>query len=74
MHTHAQAHTHTRKRAHSRARVHTHARVIAIILNTVISSVEELGVFSNKGWDALNHTILSTSNCGNPALRCFGFG
>jgi carnitine O-acetyltransferase len=38
------------------------------------NSVEELGLFSNKGWDALNHTILSTSNCGNPALRCFGFG
>lgn len=30
--------------------------------------------FLSKPWSTLNHTILSTSNCGNPALRMFGFG
>ncbi|SAL98895.1 hypothetical protein [Absidia glauca] len=31
-------------------------------------------LFSDPGWRLLNHTVLSTSNCGNPALRLFGFG
>lgn len=31
-------------------------------------------VFADAGWDKINNTILSTSNCGNPALRHFGFG
>ncbi|KAH8819022.1 carnitine acetyl transferase-like protein [Xylogone sp. PMI_703] len=31
-------------------------------------------LFSDSGWDKLNTTILSTSNCGNPSLRHFGFG
>ena len=31
-------------------------------------------IFADAGWDRLNNTILSTSNCGNPALRQFGFG
>ncbi|KZF20638.1 carnitine acetyl transferase [Xylona heveae TC161] len=31
-------------------------------------------IFSDGGWDKLNMTILSTSNCGNPSLRQFGFG
>lgn len=30
--------------------------------------------FSSKAYQKLNHTILSTSNCGNPSLRLFGFG
>lgn len=30
--------------------------------------------FKSEGWRSLNHTILSTSNCGNPALKMFGFG
>jgi len=30
--------------------------------------------FSSTSWKKLNHTVLSTSNCGNPALRLFGFG
>jgi carnitine O-acetyltransferase len=30
--------------------------------------------FQSKAWATLNHTILSTSNCGNPSLRLFGFG
>ncbi|KAL1306613.1 hypothetical protein AAFC00_005294 [Neodothiora populina] len=31
-------------------------------------------IFADSGWDKLNSTILSTSNCGNPSLRQFGFG
>ncbi|KAK1140789.1 carnitine O-acetyltransferase yat1 [Aspergillus melleus] len=31
-------------------------------------------LFSDPGWDKINNTILSTSNCGNPCLRHFGFG
>lgn len=31
-------------------------------------------LFSDNGWDKINTTIISTSNCGNPALRQFGFG
>ena len=31
-------------------------------------------IFADSGWDKINNTILSTSNCGNPALRHFGFG
>ncbi|KAK4550863.1 hypothetical protein LTR36_000443 [Oleoguttula mirabilis] len=31
-------------------------------------------IFADPGWDRLNNTILSTSNCGNPSLRHFGFG
>jgi carnitine O-acetyltransferase len=30
--------------------------------------------FESAAWKTLNHTILSTSNCGNPSLRLFGFG
>jgi len=32
------------------------------------------GIFTDHGWSVLNTSILSTSNCGNPALRLFGFG
>ncbi|KAK3297604.1 Choline/Carnitine o-acyltransferase-domain-containing protein [Chaetomium fimeti] len=31
-------------------------------------------IFADAGWDKINTTILSTSNCGNPSLRQFGFG
>ena len=31
-------------------------------------------LLESKSWQKLNHTILSTSNCGNPALFGFGFG
>lgn len=30
--------------------------------------------FSDKAWDILNTNVLSTSNCGNPCLKNFGFG
>lgn len=31
-------------------------------------------IFADAGWDKINNTIISTSNCGNPSLRQFGFG
>lgn len=31
-------------------------------------------LFTDAGYEKINHTVLSTSNCGNPALRLFGFG
>lgn len=31
-------------------------------------------LFADAGWDKINNTIISTSNCGNPSLRQFGFG
>jgi carnitine O-acetyltransferase len=31
-------------------------------------------LFNDSGWEKINNTILSTSNCGNPSLRHFGFG
>jgi len=31
-------------------------------------------LFKSKAWHTLNNSILSTSNCGNPSLRLFGFG
>lgn len=30
--------------------------------------------FESRPWNMLNHSVLSTSNCGNPSLRLFGFG
>ena len=30
--------------------------------------------FNSAPWKLLNHTVLSTSNCGNPSLAQFGFG
>ena len=31
-------------------------------------------IFSDAGYGLLGTSVLSTSNCGNPALRLFGFG
>ncbi|CUA69616.1 carnitine O-acetyltransferase [Rhizoctonia solani] len=38
------------------------------------NQVEMPAIFTDPGWSLLNTSILSTSNCGNPALRLFGFG
>ncbi|KAF8162700.1 acyltransferase ChoActase/COT/CPT [Crassisporium funariophilum] len=39
---------------------------------TSVSSMPS--IFTDPGWALLGTSILSTSNCGNPALRLFGFG
>uniref|UniRef100_A0A060T3M5 ARAD1A10934p n=1 Tax=Blastobotrys adeninivorans TaxID=409370 RepID=A0A060T3M5_BLAAD len=38
------------------------------------SSLDLPSIFADGGWDTLSNVILSTSNCGNPALKLFGFG
>ena len=47
-------------------------------LPSTVESVDQLreipSIFSDEGWDKLNTTIISTSNCGNPSLKIFGFG
>lgn len=40
----------------------------------IATTVPTPTIFSDSGWDKINNTILSTSNCGNPSLRHFGFG
>ncbi|ODV87399.1 hypothetical protein CANARDRAFT_5937 [[Candida] arabinofermentans NRRL YB-2248] len=40
-----------------------------------VSELREIpSIFADAGWDKLNNTIISTSNCGNPSLKLFGFG
>lgn len=57
-----------------------HSRSFSDALSSVIgrtpakSQATTPRIFSDAGWDKLNNTILSTSNCGNPSLRAFGFG
>lgn len=42
---------------------------------TTKANLKEIpSIFADQGWDKLNNTIISTSNCGNPSLRLFGFG
>lgn len=31
-------------------------------------------LFTDKSWDLMNNNVMSTSNCGNPCLKNFGFG
>ncbi|KAG2512868.1 hypothetical protein JM18_008542 [Phytophthora kernoviae] len=38
------------------------------------SSKPTPALFADDAWRKLNHSVLSTSNCGNPSLRLFGFG
>ena len=42
--------------------------------NNQRSTIALPAIFADAGWDKINNTILSTSNCGNPSLRHFGFG
>ncbi|ORY23803.1 acyltransferase ChoActase/COT/CPT [Naematelia encephala] len=38
------------------------------------SPIQVPAIFSDPGYNLLGTSVLSTSNCGNPALRLFGFG
>lgn len=42
--------------------------------NSRYNSMPTPAIFNDPGWDKINNTIISTSNCGNPSLRHFGFG
>ncbi|KAG9308884.1 carnitine acetyl transferase [Chiua virens] len=44
------------------------------IPSTTAKAVALPSIFADPGWNLLGTSILSTSNCGNPALRLFGFG
>jgi len=37
-------------------------------------NIDTPAFYSSESWNTMNHTIISTSNCGNPSLRLFGFG
>ena len=43
-------------------------------MRAVRSMAPTPAIFQDAGWDKINNTVLSTSNCGNPCLRHFGFG
>jgi len=32
------------------------------------------GIYADAAWDKMANIVMSTSNCGNPSLRLFGFG
>jgi carnitine O-acetyltransferase len=32
------------------------------------------GIYADVAWEKMGNIVLSTSNCGNPSLRLFGFG
>lgn len=38
------------------------------------NGIQTPAFFFSTAYKKLNHTVLSTSNCGNPSLRLFGFG
>jgi carnitine O-acetyltransferase len=38
------------------------------------STLKVPSIFTDPGYNQLGTSVLSTSNCGNPALRLFGFG
>ncbi|KAI0513152.1 Choline/Carnitine o-acyltransferase-domain-containing protein [Xylaria bambusicola] len=55
--------------------VRSHRRVDSTGSNSRARDLHPVpAIFADPGWDRLNTTILSTSNCGNPSLRQFGFG
>uniref|UniRef100_A0A7S3V1R7 Choline/carnitine acyltransferase domain-containing protein n=1 Tax=Aplanochytrium stocchinoi TaxID=215587 RepID=A0A7S3V1R7_9STRA len=39
-----------------------------------VASVKPPAIFDTPGYKKLGVSLMSTSNCGNAALRCFGFG
>ena len=48
--------------------------LFALRAMATMHGVEMPALFSTQAWTHLNTTLLSTSNCGNPSLRMFGFG
>ena len=48
--------------------------LFALRAMATMHGVEMPALFSTQAWAHLNTTLLSTSNCGNPSLRMFGFG
>lgn len=46
----------------------------AVSPNGSTRSDELPGIYADAAWEKMGNIVLSTSNCGNPSLRLFGFG
>lgn len=51
-----------------------HLYALECLFDRVHKGEKKPKIFADGGWKKLNNTVISTSNCGNPALRLFGFG
>jgi carnitine O-acetyltransferase len=51
-----------------------HLYALECVWDRIHQDQQKPRLFTDAGWKTLNNTIISTSNCGNPALRLFGFG
>ncbi|KAI9363304.1 acyltransferase ChoActase/COT/CPT [Pilaira anomala] len=51
-----------------------HLYALECVWDRLYKDKKKPSLFTDRGWKTLNHTVISTSNCGNPALRLFGFG
>ena len=53
----------------------THGQVpVSTAPKEVQEKIQVPAIFTDPGYNLLGTSVLSTSNCGNPALRLFGFG
>ena len=68
----AKAHVREVKAAAKGQDVDRHLYALLCLARTNGEDVPDL--YQTEAWRRLNHTVLSTSNCGNPSLRLFGFG
>ncbi|RCH98977.1 hypothetical protein CU098_002287, partial [Rhizopus stolonifer] len=51
-----------------------HLYALECVWDRLFKNEKKPQLFTDGGWKTLNSSIISTSNCGNPALRLFGFG
>lgn len=51
-----------------------HLYALECVWDRIHKNEKKPQIFSDGGWKTLSNTVISTSNCGNPALRLFGFG
>ncbi|CAK4656895.1 hypothetical protein LEN26_015139 [Aphanomyces euteiches] len=54
--------------------VERHLYALQQLHHIVSPGQPEPALFSDDAWQKLGRSIISTSNCGNPSLRLFGFG
>ncbi|RHY19851.1 hypothetical protein DYB32_010162 [Aphanomyces invadans] len=59
---------------HSLLGVERHLYALQQLHHIVSPGEPEPAFFRDDGWLKLGRSIISTSNCGNPSLRLFGFG
>jgi len=68
----ASTHSKLVKEAAAGKGIDRHLYALKCLATRHFSSMPEF--FMSRAYAKLNHTVLSTSNCGNPSLRLFGFG